>query len=64
MLIAIIAACTPFLIALIKTKGWNLSSTKGMAIYGTILTNVFLLGNMMNFFVMAMSEVAKGMSSV
>jgi ABC-type multidrug transport system fused ATPase/permease subunit len=65
IMVGIIAGISPFMIALMKTNGWNLSSTQGNnAIYGTILTNIFLLGNAIGFFVFSFSEVAKGMSSV
>jgi ATP-binding cassette subfamily C (CFTR/MRP) protein 1 len=65
MMIGVIAAVAPFMIALIKTQNWNLTSTKGnTVVYGTILTNVFLLGNLITFFVFSFSEVAKGMNCV
>ena len=65
LMVAILAASTPFLIALIKTQDWNIGSNRGNnAIYGTVLTNIFLLGNQMAFFIFSFSETAKGMNSV
>lgn len=35
-----------------------------MVLFGTILSNVFLIGNQMSFLIFTFSEVAKDMSSV
>jgi ATP-binding cassette subfamily C (CFTR/MRP) protein 1 len=65
IMVGVVAGICPFMIAVIKTQNWNLTSTKGnTVVYGTILTNVFLLGNLMGFFIFSFSEVAKGMNSV
>lgn len=65
MMVGILGGLAPFMIALIKTQGWKLASAEGNnAIYGTILTNVYLLANILIFFIFGFSEMAKGMSSI
>ena len=65
LMVSLLAGGAPFLIALAKTQGWRMTSASGdIAIFGTILTNILLLGNMVGFFMFAFTEVAKGMSSV
>ena len=67
LMVSVLVGVTPFMMVLIKTQNWNLSPTtegSNAVIFGTILTNIFLLGNLMGFFIFSFSEVAKGMSSV
>lgn len=65
LMVSLLAGVAPFMIALAKTQSWRMTSANGyIAIFGTILTNILLLGNMVGFFVFAFTEVAKGMSSV
>lgn len=64
IIVSVLVVLTPFLIAMVKTEGLTLTSTTSLAAYGTILTNIFVLGSSIPFLIFSFSEVTKGMSSV
>ena len=60
----VISSATTFILTLSKDFGWNVVSGTDVVIYGTVLSNIYMIGNQMSFLMYTTSEIAKDMSSV
>ena len=64
LMVTLVCGLTPFVLAASKVQGWKIVSDGDVVLYGTILSNIFLIGNQMSYFVFTFSEVAKDISAV